>query len=96
VTAPGAHCPVSAVRFGERVPGQVGGVQPQAAVEPDREELAGCVGLRPLAERRAVGVCRFRFPQEVITLAVRWYLRHRLAYRDVQELLGGAGSRSAM
>jgi transposase-like protein len=29
----------------------------------------------------------FRFPSEVIVVAVRWYLRFNLSYRDVQELL---------
>ncbi|WP_117672836.1 IS6 family transposase [Micromonospora sp. MW-13] len=29
----------------------------------------------------------FRFPSEVIVLAVRWYLRFNLSYRDVAELL---------
>jgi hypothetical protein len=29
----------------------------------------------------------FRFPREVIVLAVRWYLRFGLSYRDVEELL---------
>jgi hypothetical protein len=29
----------------------------------------------------------FRFPPEVIILAVRWYLRFGLSYRDVEELL---------
>jgi transposase-like protein len=29
----------------------------------------------------------FRFPAEVIVLAVRWYLRYGLSYRDVEELL---------
>jgi hypothetical protein len=29
----------------------------------------------------------FRFPREVITVAVRWYLRYTLSYRDVAELL---------
>ena len=29
----------------------------------------------------------FRFPTEVIVLAVRWYLRYGLSYRDVEELL---------
>jgi transposase-like protein len=29
----------------------------------------------------------FRFPAEVIVVAVRWYLRFNLSYRDVQELL---------
>jgi transposase-like protein len=29
----------------------------------------------------------FRFPPEVIVLAIRWYLRYALSYRDVEELL---------
>jgi transposase-like protein len=33
----------------------------------------------------------FRFPPDVIVLAVRWYLRFGLSYRDVQELLTGRG-----
>jgi len=33
----------------------------------------------------------FRFPPEVITLAVRWYLRFGLSYWDVEELLEGRG-----
>jgi IS6 family transposase len=38
-----------------------------------------------------VGVCRFRVPPAVITIAVRWYLRYGLSYRDVEELLAGPG-----
>jgi transposase-like protein len=33
----------------------------------------------------------FRFPPEVIVLAVRWYLRFGLSYRDVEELLTDRG-----
>ncbi len=33
----------------------------------------------------------YRFPPEVITLAVRWYLRFGLSYRDVEELLSERG-----
>jgi hypothetical protein len=29
----------------------------------------------------------YRFPREVIAVAVRWYLRYGLSYRDVEELL---------
>jgi hypothetical protein len=29
----------------------------------------------------------FRFPAEIIVLALRWYLRFGLSYRDVEELL---------
>ena len=32
-----------------------------------------------------------RFPPEVITLAVRWYVRYSLSYRDVEELLAERG-----
>ena len=46
--------------------------------------------------RRSVPVsrsafARFRFPAEVITVAVRWYLRYGLSYRDVEELLAERG-----
>jgi IS6 family transposase len=34
---------------------------------------------------------RFRFPAEAIVLAVRWYLRYGLSYRDVEELLAERG-----
>jgi IS6 family transposase len=33
----------------------------------------------------------FRFPAEVITVAVRWCLRYGLSYRDVEELLAQRG-----
>jgi transposase-like protein len=33
----------------------------------------------------------FRFPAEVILVAVRWYLRYGLSYRDVEELLAERG-----
>ena len=33
----------------------------------------------------------FRFPPEIIVLALRWYLRYGLSYRDVEELLGERG-----
>jgi IS6 family transposase len=33
----------------------------------------------------------FRFPPAVISLAVRWYLRYGLSYRDVEELLAERG-----
>jgi transposase-like protein len=33
----------------------------------------------------------FRFPPEVITVSVRWYLRYGLSYRDIEELLAERG-----
>src|SRR6266496_3109716 len=38
----------------------------------------------PIARSAFAG---FRFPSEVILLAVRWYLRFGLSYRDLEELL---------
>jgi hypothetical protein len=54
-----------------------------------------CVGLHPLSSRLfsvtstepSSAFAGFRFPPEVITVAVRWYLRYALSYRDVEELL---------
>ena len=43
----------------------------------------------PVIERFAFA--RFRFPPEVIAVAVRWYLRYGLSYRDVEELLAERG-----
>jgi transposase-like protein len=33
----------------------------------------------------------YRFPEEIIALAVRWYLRYRLSYADTAELLAERG-----
>ncbi len=33
----------------------------------------------------------YRFPPEVILLAVRWYLRYGLSYRDLEEVLAERG-----
>ena len=33
----------------------------------------------------------FRFPPDVIVLAVRWYLRFGRSYRDIEELLAEPG-----
>jgi transposase, IS6 family len=44
---------------------------------------------RPAATRSAFA--GFRFPPDVIVLAVRWYLRFGLSYRDVEELLADRG-----
>ena len=44
---------------------------------------------RPLVDGGGTAFSGFRFPSEVIMLAVRWYLRYGLSYRDLEELLGG-------
>ena len=52
-----------------------------------------CGRQRVLMDRRTVtnanvySFIGFRFPRDVILLAVRWYLRYGLSYRDVEELL---------
>jgi len=47
----------------------------------------------PIARSAFAG---FRFPPDVIVLAVRWYLRSGLSYRDVEEpATDGWQSRSA-
>jgi transposase-like protein len=46
--------------------------------------------VRPVLPPRSA-FAGFRFPREVIVLAVRWYLRSGLSYRDVEELLAERG-----
>ncbi len=41
--------------------------------------------------RMPSGFTGFRFPPEVILLAVRWYLRYGLSDRDLEELLAERG-----
>ncbi|PZS16018.1 MAG: IS6 family transposase [Pseudonocardiales bacterium] len=42
------------------------------------------IGSRSVSSSAPAG---YRFPREVIAVAVRWYLRYGLSYRDVEELL---------
>jgi IS6 family transposase len=56
-------------------------------VEAGRVRRSKAAGLK--VDRSAFA--GFRFPPEVITLAVRWYLRYGLSYRDVEELLAERG-----
>ena len=52
---------------------------------------AGPMTRRPAVPERRSSFVGFRFPTEVIMLAVRWYLRYGLSYRDVEELLAERG-----
>ena len=45
----------------------------------------------PPIRQGSVAFAGFRFPPEVILLAVRWYLRFGLFYRDPEELLAERG-----
>src|SRR5437763_7875960 len=46
---------------------------------------------RPVVSVPPSAFAGFRFPPEIIVLAVRWYLRFGLPYRDVEELLAERG-----
>ena len=46
--------------------------------------------VRPIRPPRSA-FAGFRIPPEVILLAVRWYLRYGLSYRDLEELLAERG-----
>jgi transposase-like protein len=46
---------------------------------------------RPQAYLDGSAFSGYRFPPEVIVLAVRWYLRYGLSYRDLEELLAERG-----
>src|ERR1700680_2889926 len=46
---------------------------------------------RPVPAFRSSAFAGFRSPPEIIVLAVRWYLRYGLSYRDVEELLAERG-----
>jgi acylphosphatase len=60
-----------------------------------------CVGsLRGRDTEKVIDACSlstpptsYRFPREVIAVAVRWYLRYGLSFRDVEELLAEGGIR---
>jgi hypothetical protein len=80
----------SAVPGGEvapvREPGDVAGLGTVALVGRGWRRLSS-VTTRPMASVFA----GFRFPPEVISVAVRWYLRYGLSYRDVEELVAERG-----
>ncbi len=46
---------------------------------------------RRITERSWSAFNGYRFPDDIIALAVRWYLRFRLSYADLAELLAERG-----
>ena len=69
-----------AVALGEGSPsGRLCGVRSERAARPSMPPRSAFAG--------------FRFPPDVIVLAVRWYLRFGLSYRDAKELPPNAVSR---
>jgi hypothetical protein len=71
------------------------GCAPAALAHPDtpnqRIILTGERYGVPLPWPPLSGFAGFRLPPEVIMVAVRWYLRYGLSYRDVEELLTERG-----
>jgi transposase-like protein len=70
------------------LPGSVG-----VRATPSIDEAVGVEHrnlIRPIQPSRSA-FAGFRFPPEVILLAVRWYLRYGLSYRDLEELLAERG-----
>jgi hypothetical protein len=67
-------------------------VEPRRWVGSGEEAGWGASTSSRPSERRPVGVLPGSgSPPEVITVAVRWYLRYSLSYRDVEELLAERG-----
>jgi transposase-like protein len=64
----------------------------KAGYDQPRQQRYRCprCGRRQTA-RSASAFCGYRFPDAIIALAVRWYLRYRLSYEDVAELLAERG-----
>ena len=46
---------------------------------------------RRQTDRSGSAFSGYRFPDEIIALAVRWYLRFRLPYADIAELVAERG-----
>jgi transposase-like protein len=57
-------------------------------------QICQCCGCRRrFTTLSATPFSGYRFPPDIIALAVRWYLRYRLSYADVAELLAERGVR---
>ena len=58
---------------------------------PGRGERGAVPGPSASQSLASTSFAGFRFPPAVILVAVRWYLRYGLSYRDVEELLAERG-----
>jgi transposase-like protein len=56
-----------------------------------QDQAVKCRAHRPVSLPPRSAFAGFRFPPEVIAVAIRWYLRYGLSYRDVEELLAERG-----
>jgi transposase-like protein len=64
----------------------------QAGYDRDGQQRFRCSGCRVRQTSRTPSpFAGYRFPDEIIALAVRWYLPYRLPYANVAELLAERG-----
>src|SRR5579859_6640723 len=64
----------------------------QGRARPGGRRVYRCTGCRRRRTEASSGAfAGYRFPADVIALAVRWYLRYRLSYADLAELLAERG-----
>ena len=80
--------PAVQARLGGR-PGTSSGSVASVEGEAGQAVPVRCDPRRVMSPRSGFG--GFRFPPAVIMVAVRWYLRYGLSYRDVEELLAERG-----
>ena len=60
----------------------------KAGSDEQKRQIFRCTACgRRQTTRSASAFCGYRFPDDIIALAVRWYLRFRLSYADLAELL---------
>ena len=78
---------------GEMQGPQCSGVQfTRAGRDRQQRQLYQCRACEPRITSRSGSASRgYRFPDDIIALAVRWYLRYRLSYADVAEWLAKRG-----
>src|SRR6266511_3424387 len=58
---------------------------------PPSGSATGAACGRTRTDRTGTPFARYRWPREVIVMAVRWYARFRLSLRDVRDLLAERG-----
>src|ERR687885_2847120 len=64
----------------------------KAGSDEQKRQIFRCTACgRRQTTRSASAFCGYRFPDDIIALAVRWYLRFRLSYADLAELLAEGG-----
>ncbi len=64
----------------------------KAGFDRVKRQMHRCTACKHRQTARSISTfCGYRFPDDIIALAVRWYLRFRLPYADMSELLAESG-----